>query len=98
MSDIVRTCDVVDELVTDEGAVVLVKAPRGNHVVRLSLLGQLIRELAGEGISFDALVRKLEAELGPAQDGESRRLVADAVAALEADGLVSRGSREHANR
>src|SRR5690606_19931145 len=52
MSDIIRTGDVVDELVTDEGSVVLVETPRGHNLVRLSLLGQLIRELAAEGISM----------------------------------------------
>jgi len=90
MSDLIRTCDVVDELSSDDGAVVLVGSSGNHRVVRLSVLGQLIRELASEGISIDSLVLELEAMLGPAGDGESARLVVDAVAALEADGLVSR--------
>jgi hypothetical protein len=97
MSDIVQTGDAVDELVTDEGAVVLVKTPRGHNLVRLSVLGQLIRVLAAEGIPLDDLVDELESRLGPAEHGESRQLVAEAVAALEADGLVSRSPSEHAN-
>lgn len=97
MSGIVRTCDVVDELATDEGSVVLVGVPGSHHLVRLSVLGQLIRELAVEGIPMDTLVAELEAQLGPAAQGDSTRLVTEAVAALEADGLVSLSSTEHAN-
>jgi hypothetical protein len=90
VSEIIRTADVVDELETDEGAVVLVETPQGHNLVRLSVLGQLIRELAAEGISMDSLVDELELRLGPAEQGESRQLVVEAVAALQADGLVSR--------
>ena len=89
MSEIVRTCAVVDELVSDDGAVVLIAAASEHRVVRLSVLGQLIRELAGEGVTMDRLVQELETRLGALEDGEARRLTAKAVAALEADGVVS---------
>lgn len=89
MSDIVRTRGVLDELISEDGAVVLVGSTESHRVVRLSVLGQLIRELAIEGISIDSLVGELEVILGPPGEGESTRLVAEAVAALEADGLVS---------
>lgn len=90
MSDVLRTCQVVDELVTDEGAVVLLEAGAGHRVVRLSVLGQLIRELAAEGIPMDRLVRELEAQLGPAGDLDAWLLTVKSVAAMEADGLVTR--------
>lgn len=89
MSGVIRTTPVVDELVTEDGAVVLLVAPGGYRVVRLSVLGQLIRELAAGGISMDHLVEELEARLGPSTDGDATTLVASAVVSLGADGLVS---------
>jgi hypothetical protein len=97
MSDIVRTCQVVDELVTDDGAVVLLEAGAGHRVVRLSVLGQLIRELAVDGIPMDRLAAELEARLGPAGDLDALQLTAESVEAMEADGLVSMTPDEHAN-
>jgi hypothetical protein len=88
VSEIIRTCKVMDELVSDDGAVVLVAAEVGHRVVRLSVLGQLIRGLAAEGITMDRLVRELETELGALDGDEAWSLTATAVAALEADGLV----------
>jgi hypothetical protein len=89
VSEIVRTCTVIDELVSDDGAVVLIAAEGDHRVVRLSALGQLIRELAAEGITMDQLVEELEARLGALDGDEAWGLTATAVAALEEDGVVS---------
>lgn len=89
MSEIVRTCTVVDELVSDDGAVVLIEAEGEHRVLRLSVLGQLIRELASEGITIDRLVRELETRLGALDGDEAWSLTTTAVAALEAEGAVS---------
>lgn len=97
MSDTFRTCPVLDELVDEDGAVVLQQDGSGHRVIRLSPLGQLIRELAVEGISLDVLVPALEARLGPPTQGNARDVTAQAVAAMEADGLLSRAPREHAH-
>ena len=95
MKGIVRTCEVVDELVTDDGAVVLVRTQSGHRVVRLSLLGQLIRELAAAGIAMDRLVHELESHLGRSDGPDAEVLTAQSVRAMEADGLVSTHPREH---
>lgn len=90
MSDLLRTSPVLDELRDEDGAVVLQEKDGGHRVVRLSPLGQLIRELATEGISIEALVRELEARLGPSTQGDALDLTARAVSAMEADGLLHR--------
>jgi hypothetical protein len=90
---VIRTCEVLDELVAEDGAVVLVEAATGDRVVRISVFGQLIRELAAEGITIDCLVQELEARLGPSTEGDAGLLVARAVDALERDGLVSSSPR-----
>lgn len=88
---IVRARPVIDELVTDEGAVVLIDGSGGHRVARLSVLGQLIRELAVEGISLESLVHELESILGPPTEGDASSLVLSAVAELERDRLVVTG-------
>lgn len=97
MSEVIRSCDVVDELVTDEGSVVLQEVGGGHHIARLSVLGQLVRELAAEGISLDALARELESRLGPAAGVDTLQATADAVAVMEAGGLLTRLAGEEAN-
>ena len=85
---IVRTCQVVDELATEDGAVVLLAASAGHQLVRLSVLGQVIRELAAEGITAERLAQEVELRIGPPPQGDVAELVAAAVAELERDGLV----------
>ena len=89
----IRRCEVVDELVTEDGAVVLVETATGHHVVRLSVLGQLIRELAAQDITIERLVQELESRLGPSTAGDAGLLVATAVAAMQSDGLLSETAR-----
>lgn len=91
VGQIVRAQPVLDELSDEDGALVLVETGGVHRVVRLSALGQLIRDLAKSGISVGKLASELEAILGPAEDGESGRLVAQAVTALVADGVLSVG-------
>jgi hypothetical protein len=85
----VRACPVEDELVTDEGSVVLLRARGSHRVVRLSMLGQLIRELAVEAISVEVLARELESRIGSPPGGSAVELALRAVQALERDGLVA---------
>jgi hypothetical protein len=87
--EMVHTSPVVDELVTDEGSVVLISTPNGHRVVRLSLLGQLIRELAVGGIAIEDLRRELEAQLGAPRRGDTLALVRGAVEVLRSDGIVT---------
>lgn len=87
---VLRALPVVDELVTEEGAVVLVRTSLSHKVVRLSVLGQLIREIAADGITPTRLVAELSRRLGPPPSGEDvAELVAAATADLERDGLVA---------
>lgn len=88
-TELVRANPVVDELVTDEGSVVLVSTPSGHRVVRLSLLGQLIREVAVSAIPLDRLASELESWIGSPPGGDGLGLVRRAVADLERDGLVT---------
>lgn len=96
MSEIITALAVVDDLVSEDGALVLVEAGGAHRVVRLSVLGQAIRELAAEGVTLGSLVAGLEDRFGPAGE-ESTQIVTRAVAALEADGLVSRTQHKHAH-
>lgn len=96
MSEIITALAVVDELASDDGVLVLVETRGAHRVVRLSVLGQAIRELAADGITLGSLIAGLEARFGPAGE-ESTQIVTRAVAALESDGLVSRHPRTHAN-
>lgn len=89
MSLVVKACPVLDELVTDEGAVVLFGADGHRRVARLSVLGQLVRELADDEITLESLVDELEAILGPVEGDDATSIVRAAVADLERDGLVS---------
>lgn len=88
-TEVVHANPVVDELVTDEGSVVLISTPSGHRVVRLSLLGQLIRELTGSAIQVDRLATELESRVGSPPGGDALELVRRAVGDLERDGLVA---------
>ena len=96
MSEIITALAVVDELASEDGALALVESRGAHRVVRLSALGQAIRELAADGVTLGSLIAGLEARFGPAGD-ESMQIVTRAVAALEADGLVSRAQHKHAH-
>ena len=85
----VRTCQVVDELTAEDGAVVLLAGAAGHLLVRLSVLGQVIRELAADGITTSRLAEEVELRIGPPPQGDVAELVAAAVAELERDGLVT---------
>jgi hypothetical protein len=87
--DLVRACPVVDELISDDGAVVLLARAEGHRVVRLSVLGQLIRELAADSITIEHLAEELVLLAGSPPQGDVVQLVAAAVRDLKSDGLVS---------
>ena len=85
---VVRTRPVVDELVGDDGAVVLVLREDAHRVVRISVLGQLIRELAADGITLNDLESALVEHLGTPEDLNVPALVGAAVDALADEGLL----------
>ncbi|GAB3880203.1 hypothetical protein [Terrabacter terrigena] len=78
-----RLCrgDVVDELSTDDGTVVLV-GRRSSVVVRLSPLGREILAVVEEGLTLAALESELRSRLGEPQAGDAAALVRAAVVAL----------------
>jgi hypothetical protein len=86
---VVRSAPVLDELVGDDGAVVLMVHETSHRVVRLSVLGQTIRELAADGISSRVLERALVERLGTPDTADVQALVKAAVDDLAAEGLVT---------
>jgi hypothetical protein len=86
---VVRTRPVVDELVGDDGAVVLVLSDDAHRVVRISVLGQTIRELAADGIVSSLLERALVDRFGTPGTPDVQALVRAAIDALAAEGLVA---------
>ena len=86
---VVRTRPVVDELVGDDGAVVLVLADDAHRVVRISVLGQTIRELAADGIVSSLLERALVDRFGTPDTPDVQALVRAAIDALATEGLVA---------
>lgn len=93
----VLTAPVLDELVEADGAVVLLGDDvTGHRVLRITVLGQQIREMAAAGISLPALVQALIERLGPPgdDDGDAAALVEAAAESLASEGIVTlrRGS------
>jgi hypothetical protein len=83
-----RRGDVVDELSTQDGTVVLVGRYSGSLVVRLSPLGHEILAAVGEGCSLTELESELHSRLGKPDAGEISSLVRSAVIALLGHGVV----------
>jgi hypothetical protein len=83
--DRLQAAPVVDELVTHEGAAVLLGGTE-SVVMRLSPMGQAIRELASESISLQELVARLHERFGPPPDGDQFLMVRSMV-----DEMVERG-------
>lgn len=89
----VRASAVLDELVSDEGSILLVGSDTAGHrVLRITTLGQAIRELSTQGIALPVLVRELVEIFGsPSGDPEeATRLVEAAVDALVAEGVLTK--------
>jgi hypothetical protein len=81
--------EVLDELVGDDGSVVLVAVPGGHRVVRLSTLGQAVRELATGGVPFEKLVAGLVDRFGsPPGPDDAVETVRAAVDSRESEGVV----------
>jgi hypothetical protein len=89
---IVHSVPVLDELVGDEGSLLLVgDETAGHRVLRVTALGQEIREQAKHGIAFPHLVDELITVFGPPSEdpAEATRLVKQAVEALVAQGALT---------
>ena len=83
-----RRGDVVDQLSTDEGTVVLVGRASGGVVVRLSLLGHEILAAVGEGCTVPELESALRSRLGEPDAGDLSSLVRSAVDALREHAVI----------
>ncbi len=89
---VVTALPVVDELVTDEGSVVLIAGSGGaSRILRLSAIGAAVRELTRDGMSLGDLADRLTERFG-APEGSAVGIVADLVETLVAQGTVSVGS------
>lgn len=88
MKDVTVTATaVVDQLVADDGAVVLVDAGGQHRVLRLSAMGQAVREFALSGVPLSRLTDELVERFGAAGDNPADA-VATLVRELESAGLV----------
>ena len=88
MKDVtVTSTAVVDELVADDGAVVLVDNGGQHRVLRLSVMGQVVREIARPGVSLGRLTDELVDRFGAAGENPADA-VATLVRDLESAGLV----------
>jgi hypothetical protein len=88
MSDpVVTATSVADVLVGSDGAVVLVESGGAHQVVRLSSMGQAVRELAASGVPLSRLTEGLVGRFG-AVGADPSTAVAAMVAQLESAGLV----------
>ena len=86
---IVTALPVVDALEGDDGAVLLVAHGAGHRVVRLSLLGALVREYAGTGRPLGELAAAVTSVLGPPPTGDPVELLQVVVGELQREGVVS---------
>lgn len=91
---VVTALPVVDELVTDEGSVVLAGRDAQSHVLRLSLIGTSVRELTRDGMPLGELAAHLAHRFG-APEGDALTVVAEVVATLAAQGMVSVDELDH---
>ena len=73
---------VIDELVTDDGTVVLVGGTAGGKVVRLSPLGHEILAAVANGLTLAELESEMRSRLGEPPGGDLSALVREAVLAL----------------
>ena len=85
---VVTTSAVVDDLVTEDGAVVLVDSARGPQVLRLSPLAQAVREIAQGGVPLTLLTHDLFERFGAPPDGQSDAVLA-VVEQLASAGVVT---------
>ncbi|MFM6848388.1 MAG: hypothetical protein ACKOVB_04700 [Terrabacter sp.] len=83
-----RRGDVLDELSTEDGTVVLVGRTSGGVVVRLSPLGHEILAAVGEGCTVPELESELRSRLGEPDVGDPSSLVRSGVAALLEHGVL----------
>lgn len=89
---VVTALPVVDELITEEGSVVLVPGSGGaSRILRLSSIGSAVRELTTDGMPLGELADRLTERFG-APEGSAVAAVTDVVATLVEQGLISVGS------
>ncbi|MGO4363016.1 PqqD family protein [Terrabacter sp. 2TAF16] len=81
--------EALDELIGEDGSVVLIPVNGAYRVVRLSTLGQAVRELTAGGTSIEQLASGLVARFGtPPERADSRDAVRAVLASLESEGVV----------
>lgn len=83
-----RTGDLVDELSTPEGTVVMVRRGSASTVARLSLLGREVLAAVGTGLTLAELASQLRRRLGEPASGDPLRLVHAAVLDLLEAGVL----------
>ncbi len=88
---VITALPVLDSLEGDDGAVLLMSSGDGHRVVRLSLLGALVREQAGSGMPLGQLAAALTALVGPPPTGDPVEVLAGVVSELQGEGIVSVG-------
>lgn len=86
---VVRLGNVVDRLTTDAGTVVLVAAPAGHRVVRLSEMGVAVLDMVSvsHSVTLDELTAGLVSRFGP-PDGAPRSAAERVVADLAGEHVV----------
>ncbi|MGO4599356.1 hypothetical protein [Terrabacter sp. 2RAF25] len=84
---VVTASEVADVLVGDDGSVVLVESAGQHQVLRLSVLGQAVREIAVSGVPLSRLTDELVARFGSAGPDPAAEVQA-LVAQLASAGLV----------
>jgi hypothetical protein len=89
---VVHAVAVLDELISDDGGLLLVGDDiAGHRVLSITVLGAEIRELAKGGITLPVLVDELTEIFGaPSEDSrEPTAIVVAAVEALAAEGVLT---------
>jgi len=86
---VVRTTRVLDELVTDDGAVLLVSIADGHRVLRVSPLAQAVRELARDGMALTDIEREVALRFGRPPTSSVEEAMVAVVESLVEQGVVT---------
>lgn len=86
---VVHTTRVLDELVTDDGAVLLVSIAHGHRVLRVSPLAQAVRELARDGMSLSDLETEVAHRFGRPPTSTVEEAMVVVVESLVEQGVVT---------